>query len=605
MGNRQAASSQIDRIIFALRWLFLLGALVLALMAPDSSSEALGTPLPSGLLIVIFLGAVYNLLVAMVLWLGAPQAWFGGITLMLDGVLSAATFWAAGADPMVMVGAGLLPVVTASVRFGWPVGVGVSFAVSLADVFIYFLTVPNGADDMASVVAGILFLLFAASLSGLLTTYTQGVLKRMVERSREVEARRLRAARERTRAIYEMASTLSATLDYKKVLDAALDVGVLGLRELRRDARLVGMVLLFRDNELYVATARRLTRRDMAIKVPGKRGIMGMALRQAEPVIGSDPRKDPELRYFMAFQGVKSVLCIPLRAGYDNYGLLVFGSEKPNAFSGEHVELLTAIGSQATIALQNAVLYQNLKEEKERIVEVEEDARKKLARDLHDGPTQGISAVAMRINFIRRLLERHPEQVPEELWKVEELARRTTKEIRHMLFTLRPLVLETQGLTAALEQLAQKMRETHGQNVVVHVRPGVERLLSPTAQGVVFYIVEEAVNNARKHAQADHIWVRLYRQDEFVVLEVEDDGVGFDVKEVDSGYEHRGSLGMINMRERAELVEGTTYIESEPGKGTKITVLLPISEEDEGPEESGSRDGRGVSGAGGAGGSEG
>src|SRR5207245_2206803 len=109
-----------------------------------------------------------------------------------------------------------------------------------------------------------------------------------------------------------------------------------------------------------------------------------------------------------------------LRAGFDHYGILLYGAPMPDAFSSEHVELLTAIGTQATIALQNAVLYQNLRTEKERIVEIEEDARKKLARDLHDGPTQGVAAIAMRVNYIRRMIVTKPQMADEELQKVED-----------------------------------------------------------------------------------------------------------------------------------------------------------------------------------------
>ncbi|MCZ7546151.1 MAG: sensor histidine kinase [Anaerolineae bacterium] len=268
----------------------------------------------------------------------------------------------------------------------------------------------------------------------------------------------------------------------------------------------------------------------------------------------------------------------PLRAGFNNYGVLLFGTPDVNAFDGEAVELLTAVGTQATIALQNASLFGSLLAEKERIVEVEEEARKKLSRDLHDGPTQSVAAIAMRVNFIRRLIERDPTQVPDELWKVEELARKTTKEIRHLLFTLRPLALESQGLVAALEQLAEKMKDTHEQNVIVQAKPGCEDLLDSHAQGVIFNIVEEAVNNARKHAQAEHIWVRLYTRPPYYVVEIQDDGVGFDVEETVDTYGKRSdqSLGLVNMHERAELVEGELHLESSPGKGTLIRVLIPL-----------------------------
>ncbi len=393
------------------------------------------------------------------------------------------------------------------------------------------------------------------------------------------EAQMLRIMRERARAIYEMAITLSSTLDHRRVMEVAQDIGALSLREdLGTDTRLVSAILLFRGEEkkLRVITARGLTPADQHVALAGQRGVLGLALKQMQPIFGGKGIDDPELRYFAAFQDAKSVLAIPLGAGYDLYGVIVFGCDQPNAFSDNQVELMTAIGTQATLSLQNAVLYQNLLAEKVKIVEVEEDARKKLARDLHDGPTQSVAAIAMRANYIRRLIERQPQQAVEELWKVEELARRTTKEIRHMLFTMRPLVLENQGLVAALRQLAERMLDTHDTNVVVQATPNVETYLDTNAQGVLFYIIEEAANNARKHAQSEQIWVRLYHKDNFVVAEIEDKGVGFDVEATDADYDQRGSLGMINMRERAGLIEGQLQIQSAVGKGTKISVLVPV-----------------------------
>jgi signal transduction histidine kinase len=240
--------------------------------------------------------------------------------------------------------------------------------------------------------------------------------------------------------------------------------------------------------------------------------------------------------------------------------------------------LLIAICNQAIVALQNAQLYQSLMEEKERIVEVEEDARKKLARDLHDGPTQSIAAIAMRLNYLRMLLDRERDltQTSEELVRIEELARRTTKEIRHMLFTLRPLILETQGLQAALEQYISKLAETDDTPIHLEATPDADRLLDQNVQGVTFYIVEEAIGNARKHARPENIWVRLYIRDSQFVAEIEDDGCGFDVDGVQVRYDQRGSLGMINMHERAELIGGELAIASALGEGTRITLSVPL-----------------------------
>jgi signal transduction histidine kinase len=187
----------------------------------------------------------------------------------------------------------------------------------------------------------------------------------------------------------------------------------------------------------------------------------------------------------------------------------------------------------------------------------------------------------MRINYIRRLLEHDRSAAQEELLKVEEMARRTTQEIRHMLFTLRPLVLESEGLRAALQAMADKVVETFGQPVSITVDEGLIGDLEINKQTVIFFIAEEAVNNARKHAQAEQIWVRLrraYEDPELAVLEIEDNGVGFDPAGVLENYEQRGSLGMINLQERSSLVNGLLQIDSAPGKGARVLVFIPLSE---------------------------
>jgi signal transduction histidine kinase len=260
--------------------------------------------------------------------------------------------------------------------------------------------------------------------------------------------------------------------------------------------------------------------------------------------------------------------------------VVVFGSSEPGLYTKDLENLLVAICNQAIVALQNAQLYQDLREEKERIVAVEEDARKKLARNLHDGPTQSIASIAMQVNFVRKLIENGEgaDEVSEELQKIEDLARRTTKQIRHMLFTLRPLILETQGLQAALEQYVNKATETNGMTISLDVDPTAAQALGKEAGGRVFYIIEEAISNARKHSQADNVWVRLQLQgDTAVVAEVEDDGTGFDVDAIQMTYDRRGSLGLVNMHERAAMTDGTLSISSAPGEGTRVRLVVPLS----------------------------
>ena len=142
-------------------------------------------------------------------------------------------------------------------------------------------------------------------------------------------------------------------------------------------------------------------------------------------------------------------------------------------------------------------------------------------------------------------------------------------------------ILETQGLLAALEQLKKEMPEiTHTAPIPIHLEAGkdVEKLLSKEAQDAIFHIVAEAMSNACHHAQADNLYLRLYQHGTNVIVKVEDDGVGFDVAKVEARCAKRepSDSERLNLRERAALVKGKTKIQSAPGKGTKITVTIPV-----------------------------
>ena len=125
-------------------------------------------------------------------------------------------------------------------------------------------------------------------------------------------------------------------------------------------------------------------------------------------------------------------------------------------------------------------------------------------------------------------------------------------------------------------------KETYNQAVSIQVDEKLANLIEMGKSGVIFYIAEEAVTNARKHAHASQIWVRLNPlpgHPEIAFLEISDNGLGFDLEEINKSYDKRGSLGMVNLRERTELVNGVLNIKSSPGKGTKIQVFIPLTEE--------------------------
>ncbi len=481
----------------------------------------------------------------------------------------------------------LLPLISTSLYYNLKGGV-------LAAGLMVFIEIAYGflfASNLFLVIGGVFITMILGTLFGYISqqTYNQIRQKRLNQITQREKQQKVET--DRLRAIYNMTASLSSMLSYKHVLEAALDLSVSALHvedsssdqpAIPAEANYISAFLLFEGNELVVGSARRFSQVDLRATFPAKQGILAKIIEEGEPLITGNISKDPELSRLIALSQCNSIYCLPMRSGINTYGAMIFGYPTPNYFTRERCDVLGIVGRQAVIAIQNARLYQDLADEKERMQDAQEEARKKLARDLHDGPTQSVSAIAMRVSLARRMLDRDPSAVAEELAKIEDLARRTTKEIRHMLFTLRPLVLETQGLVAALQSNAEKMKETYNQDVSIQVDSQLATQIEMGKSGVIFYIAEEAINNARKHAKAATIWVRLNplpKHPEIAFLEISDNGVGFDVAEVDKSYDKRGSLGMVNLRERAELVNGILNIQSAPGKGTKIQVFIPLTED--------------------------
>lgn len=563
-----------DWFVVSLRWLAVLGLTV---------SLALGGALltPAGLVLAVL--TVWNLALTTLAGLnrrlnrhrqaGASVDLAAAVVLfVLQGGFSGPAWWVV-----------IVPILSSTLYFEWKGALLASGLMAGMQIVVTGLLTPHNLLHWVTVGSVLLTLLLGmvfASLSRKLIEQLRLMRKKQMEAREKLQ----RVENERLRAIYNLTATLTGTLNYQHVLEEALTISLKALSQdpdAEPDDRLVSAVMLFQGEELAVGASRGLTLADQRSILPGRTGLLARVIEEGAAELEEKPDEDPELGRLVAFRGCKAVYCFPLRSGLSVYGVMLFGHPQPGYFSPDRTDVLNIIGHQAVIAIQNARLYQDLVDEKQRMIEVQEEARKKLARDLHDGPTQSVSAITMRVNLARRMLERDPQAASEELSKIEDLARRTTKEIRHMLFTLRPLVLESQGLAAALQSMAEKMKETFGQTVLVKVDAKALEQLEMGKQGVIFYIVEEAVNNARKHAQAVHIWVRLRpleKEPEIILLEIADDGAGFDVEAVNRSYDRRGSLGMVNLRERAELVNGMLNIESAPGKGTRVQVFIPLSE---------------------------
>jgi signal transduction histidine kinase len=316
-------------------------------------------------------------------------------------------------------------------------------------------------------------------------------------------------------------------------------------------------------------------------RMPADKGIAGWVATNREPLIVDDVNRDDRHYRDIAQDydfSTASLLCVPLIAKGQVIGVLqVLYKEPGKYFTAEDQEILTTFAAQSAVAIENARLYQSLREEHDRIIAVEEDVRRRIARDLHDGPAQMLAAIIMSANFVQQAIAHDSiEHAVAELDEMLPVAEKALRQVRTLLFDLRPVILETQGLVPALKSYARRLREAEGMNVVLNAEGEFGRL-SHHADVAVFSIVQEAITNAKKHARASRIDIDVAPENGELVVVIRDDGVGFNATGVMDDYDERGSLGMLNMRERADIVAGSLTISSGAGKGTTVALRLPLA----------------------------
>lgn len=560
------ASESLERTTITLRWAMLLA---MAILAPLKATLSLFSLFALICLFLLQLG----LSISSYINLRLPRVTWAGIAL-LDALLILPVYLQAGGGAGAIFWIGLLPSATFSIFFGSIWGVLTGCFLAAAQIFLQ-LVPENVTPAILALVESVPLMIIAGGAGNLAQRLD---VRLMVARRKRDEEFNQELDRLKTlvRSVYRMASAITGSLEPLRILDTAIDLATEGGGEKGSTGRLVSMALLRDQNEFFTATARRLTRADLRATFPGEGGALARILHSRMPTRVDSPGGDPELSQVVTLHACHSGILLPMVVEDEVRGALLFAHPDQRFVEGDFLELVEGLTKQTASTLRNAELFQALREERDRLVEVEEQARKKLASDLHDGPIQATAAIAMRVNYARRLLQRRPETTSEELFEIEELARRATKEMRHMLFTLRPLVLETQGLAGALKQLAEKTQDTFNQEILLDLEPGSADKLDINRQGVLFNLVDEAIGNARKHAKAAHIWIRMHREVDTLFLEVSDDGVGFDLAEVEKHYTERSSLGLVNLRERAELAGGNLQILSTPGKGTRVQVRVPL-----------------------------
>jgi signal transduction histidine kinase len=294
--------------------------------------------------------------------------------------------------------------------------------------------------------------------------------------------------------------------------------------------------------------------------LPRQHGMLAALLKSGGPERLPDIRKDPRFEGWpAAHPELTGFLGVPVRRGADVLGIIFVANKRSGEFTDRDEELLTLFAAHAAIALCNARLYERSREASV----LEERAR--LARELHDAVSQRLFSIRAHARAAEMLVVKDPARTTAELATIADLGAQAHAELRAVIDGLAPPELD--GLADSLRRYALLAGRAHGVRVRVTAAELPE--LGPRVQAAAFRVGQEALTNALRHAAATEISVSLRRTSRRVILEVSDDGTGFDPELASGGF------GLASMRERAAAAGGVLRVTSAPGAGTTVRLAVP------------------------------
>ena len=294
--------------------------------------------------------------------------------------------------------------------------------------------------------------------------------------------------------------------------------------------------------------------------LPRQHGMLAALLESGVPERLADIRKDPRFEGWPpAHPELTGFLGVPVKNGDDVLGIIFVANKRDGSFSAHDEELLTLFAAHAAIALTNARLYERSRE----VSVLEERAR--LARELHDAVSQRMFSIRAHARAAEVLVAKDPARAAGELAAIAELGAQAHAELRAVIDGLAPPELD--GLAESLRRYA--LLAGRAQGIEVRLTAAEVPELDPRVQAAAFRVAQEALHNALRHSGASVVSVTLSRTRSRVILEVADDGTGFDPGLASGG------LGLASMRERAAAVGGVLRVTSAPGAGTRVRLAVP------------------------------
>jgi len=275
---------------------------------------------------------------------------------------------------------------------------------------------------------------------------------------------------------------------------------------------------------------------------------------------------------------IRNWMGVPIMTGDKAIGILALAQTKPDTFHEEHIHLAEAIVAQASVAIQNAWLFEQVRSGHERLqslsrrlVEVQESERRYIARELHDEASQALTALMFGLSLLEQDINQ-PELILARVAELKQLTDQVLEDLHRLAIDLRPASLDYIGLVSALEQLVKDTDQRYSLKAQFKaVRFSQEDRQPDYVETALYRIVQEALTNVVRHSNANHVDVILEKRDDKIVIMVEDDGIGFDTTLIHK----QGHLGLLGIQERAQMLAGDINIESKPGGGTTLVVEVP------------------------------
>jgi signal transduction histidine kinase len=373
------------------------------------------------------------------------------------------------------------------------------------------------------------------------------------------------------------ALALNSSLDRIEVLDHILE------QTLRVVPCIATAVMLVENQQIQLAQLRgkaawsdpEMARLESGVPLESMPTLEAV-LQDRQPVLIADVRQAPWYRLLACLDWVCSLALLPMNQGATVVGLIVLFSDQVDYFTGEDIRRLESFVSHATVAIENARLYQSMSKSREqlqslsrRLVEVQENERRVVARELHDEAGQALASLIIQLKLLQKSAG-EPDRVQAGTTRLIEEVKAVMENLHRLAMNLRPASLDRLGLIAALDQHCHSLAEQHSIRIAFDVI-GFESRVAPQVETDIYRIVQEALNNVVRHSHATRADVLLERRDNSLVVIVEDNGQGFE-PEVNIEPNH---LGLVGIQERAVANGGSLTIESTPRGGSTLIVEIP------------------------------